>query len=527
MFPVDIVYLIADFHHADKQTLAQCSLVCRPWRRPFQTRLFRSIHVSPRPRNSFKELIQFLSSHRDLAAYINTLQLGPGGYIPKHLLPEILGVRPCSTLDLPTLSTILSLIPSLSCLQLDEVSLARPFQPTSLHAEGTASTIPQVVPRFSLDKLSVLDCYDDSQRFIAFEDLRALLSIFSLVRSFHFRHLRPLPEAAYRNPSFPPPATPPDSGPIIRDVEIKLNEEPNLRGHDHDVAALAGVLVRHDTLRALDIPSSFWWVGDNGATLVPFGRRLETLTLRYSCGTIRFGSEDQDCMSPPLLYTTLISVADREHLASPRKPISLSTYPALRTLHAHITGDPLNNDFLDDSSWSHSTPVVPHGLASWRASRLLSDALRPEPPALRAVHIVFTRPMRTTKLGNRIIARILWESPGQEWHALFEARYAKVYRNALVLPSAPDLDWTHLDDTLAAIRSLERVSVVYRLVWPKWGMRGDPLVEKITERVENGIEQTDERKAAFTQAVRDKLPKTCARRGFEVEVCCEVVKGEP
>ena len=111
---------------------------------------------------------------------------------------------------------------------------------------------------------------------------------------------------------------------------------------------------------------------------------------------------------------------------------------------------------------------------------------------------------------------------------MFEAHYAKVYRNALVLPCTPVLDWAHLDDTLAAIRSLERVRIVYRLVWSKLKRRWDPqFVAEIEERVEDAIEEADERKAAFARIVRGELPKTCARQGLEVEVCCEVVKGEP
>ena len=278
MFPEGVVHLIADSLYPDKQALAQSSSVCRLWQRPFQTRLFSCVRVSSRPKGSFEELIQFLSSHRDLGAYINTLQLGHT-LVSKHTPPEAPEGLPCSILDPPTLSTILSLTPALLCLKLDRVSLANPFQPVNPHVQVAANTVPQIAPRFSLDTLSVVNCHNDGCQSLAFEDLRALLSIFHHIRSFRFHRFLFFFGPWYRIPPSSLPEALPGSGPNICHVEIKLGQFVSLIHADDDVTTLAGIFVHPDTLRALEVPSMFWW--NKGTTKALFGRRLESLTLHY------------------------------------------------------------------------------------------------------------------------------------------------------------------------------------------------------------------------------------------------------
>ena len=230
-------------------------------------------------------------------------------------------------------------------------------------------------------------------------------------------------------------------------------------------------------------------------------------------------------------YHLTVSVADHTHPERDGKTISLSAYPSLRTCHAHIACDPLDDAFHDEFSWFYSPTMVPHGLASWRDSRLLSDTLRTGPPALRAVHIVLSRAVNCTNTSELITSNFIdirRDTGEGGWEPLFETLYTTIYENALVPPCAPGLDWAYLDDTFATIGSLQHVSIVYRLIWPEWSKMKtwDSRMVEVAERTEGEVEADDEPKAAFAQAVREGLPKTCAR-GCEVEVCCEVVKCEP
>ncbi|KAH9848503.1 hypothetical protein C2E23DRAFT_888964 [Lenzites betulinus] len=62
--------------HPDKETLANCTLVCRAWRDFAQSQLFQEVHVYlENPRGMFDRFCQFLQSSPTMASYICSLKI--------------------------------------------------------------------------------------------------------------------------------------------------------------------------------------------------------------------------------------------------------------------------------------------------------------------------------------------------------------------------------------------------------------------------------------------------------------------
>ncbi|KAI9001234.1 hypothetical protein BD414DRAFT_532999 [Trametes punicea] len=155
--PYDVICIIVDELKGDKSDLASCSLVCRDWLQPSQSRLFRDVDIEPIHQEAdlfdFSDFTDFIASESSnhICRYIQRLTLRSAYYIPKG--------QPQAWVSLQFLSGLLVQLPALRNLELDYLNFAKDEHAVALLRPRRAldSLVIHAAKHCSIDEFDILN----------------------------------------------------------------------------------------------------------------------------------------------------------------------------------------------------------------------------------------------------------------------------------------------------------------------------------------------------------------------------------
>ncbi|CAL1712076.1 unnamed protein product [Somion occarium] len=120
----ELIDMFIDHLHDDEASLASCSLVCKDWMDASRHHLFRRLtFVDNRADKTFPSLFHFLEQSPHVARHVRQLRLGSAPVRPRVFQED--HERGCSHLETSVFLAILSKVPNLSTLTINNVTLGR------------------------------------------------------------------------------------------------------------------------------------------------------------------------------------------------------------------------------------------------------------------------------------------------------------------------------------------------------------------------------------------------------------------